>query len=125
MSNTQKGEIHHIGETVTFPSGFSKRLCVISYQDGEYENFLAIDFLKEKGDILNGCRIGQTVTISYNLRSNENPKKAGMWFTSASAWKLESDEQPAQERAHKQDGHPLPQQPAQAETMPEGDDIPF
>ena len=128
MSEQNKitGEIHQIGETITFPSGFSKRLCVITYQSGEYENFLAIDFLKDKGSELDNCVVGQTVTISYNLRSNENPKKPGQWFTNPSAWKMERDEhdqtqQPAPERQHTVAGHQMPD----ASSLPATDDEPL
>ena len=126
MTNIITGEIHHIGETVTFPSGFSKRLCVITFQDGDYQNQLALDFLKDKGDQLDRYQVGQTVTISFNLRSNESPKKPGMWFTSANAWKIEGEHQ-------SQAQQPAPSQPApqstgqQAPSQGEGDcdSIPF
>jgi len=117
--NKITGAIHQIGETVTFPSGFSKRLCVVTYTDGNYENFLAIDFLKDKGSELDNLVVGQIVTISYNLRSNENPNKPGQWFTNPSAWKIESEQQPAQQPAPQQ--QPTPQQ----QEMPAGDSIPF
>ena len=124
MTNIITGEIHHIGETVTFPSGFSKRLCVITFQDGDYQNQLALDFLKDKGDQLDRYQVGQTVTISFNLRSNESPKKPGMWFTSANAWKIEGEHQ-----SQAQQQQPAPSQPAQPHHSQidtgEGDPPPF
>ena len=125
MSQNQiTGEIHQIPEAKTFPSGFTKRLCVLKYKSGEYENFLAVEFLKDKVDLLNGLQVGETITISYNeARSNESPKTPGQWFTSVTGWRIEraenaaQDEQPAPDLQHKQAGHPMAEKPSQAEEL--------
>lgn len=127
MNNEITGEIHQIGETATFPSGFTKRLCVITFEDNGYENHLAVDFVKEKCEVLNRFQVGQTVTISFNLRSNENKNNPGQWFTNPTAWKIEGKHQSQEQPQQPAQSQPAPQQsPAnQQGEMPPGDDIPF
>jgi hypothetical protein len=129
--NTVKGEIHQLPEAQTFPSGFTKRLCVVKYQSREYENFLAVEFIKDKVDLLNSLQVGQQVTVHYNEpRSNENPNKPGMWFTGVTGWRIEADGQthrPDDANNHKQGNHPMPQGAgATVQDTPEDtEEIPF
>jgi hypothetical protein len=126
MTNTIKGEILQIGDTQTFDSGFTKRLCVITFTDGNYENHLAIDFLKEKCGELDRYQVGQTVTISFNLRSNENKNKPGQWFTNPTAWKIEGEHQAQPQEQQQQPAQQRPSQPHHSEVSAgDGDSIPF
>ena len=128
MNNEIKGEIHQIGDTQTFESGFTKRLCVITFTDGSYENHLAIDFVKEKCSVLDRFQVGQTVTISFNLRSNENENKPGQWFTNPTAWKIEGEHQSQAQQQQPAPSQPVittPEQRNQQGAMPDGDKIPF
>jgi hypothetical protein len=135
MTYETTGTIHQLPETVTFPSGFSKRLCVLSIQDGDYENFFAAEFLKDKTTLLDSFQVGQEVKITWNHpRSNENQKNPGNWFTNVAAWRIEATTNqqaaPPQGNEHKMNGQTLPQQEPQRQQPATGpgqetEDIPF
>ena len=69
------GKIKVIGETQTFGSGFTKKELVITTDD-QYPQHIAIDFVKDKCDLLNGYSVGQNVKVSINLGGREwiNPQ---------------------------------------------------
>ena len=86
MSNSYQitGEIIHIGEVETFPSGFCKRLVVVK-TDAQYQNELPFELMKDKTSLVDGCAIGDTITAEINLNGREYNNK---WYLSASAWKI-------------------------------------
>lgn len=81
---TLKGRIKIIGETQTFDSGFSKRQFVIT-TDEQYPQDLAIDFVKDKCNILDQYNEGDEVEVSINLRGNEYN---GKYYVNLQAWKI-------------------------------------
>ena len=60
--------------------------------DREFKGGLAVDFFKEKTELLDGIRVGDTVTAYINTRVNESKTQAGRFFNSISCWKLEKGE---------------------------------
>lgn len=83
-----QGNIYKIGETETFPSGFTKRLLVVE-TEGEYPQKIPMEFVKEKTSILDNYRIGDKVTVDINLRGNEYQEK---FYLSAQGWRIEKTE---------------------------------
>lgn len=83
-----QGTIYKIGETETFPSGFTKRLLVVE-SEGEYPQKIPMEFVKEKTSILDNYKIGDKVTVDINLRGNEYQEK---FYLSAQGWKIEKSE---------------------------------
>ena len=83
-----QGNIYKIGETETFPSGFTKRLLVVE-SEGEYPQKIPMEFVKEKTSILDNYKVGDKVTVDINLRGNEYQEK---FYLSAQGWKIEKSE---------------------------------
>ena len=85
-----QGKIKVIGELQTFPSGFTKRELVVK-TDEQYPQFIPIEFLKDKADLLNNFAIGQSVVVSINLGGREwvNPHNETKYFVSVSGWRIE------------------------------------
>jgi len=87
------GKIKVIGETQTFGSGFTKKELVITTDD-QYPQHIAIDFVKDKCDLLNGYSVGQNVKVSINLGGREwiNPQGVSKYFNSLTGWRIEKSQ---------------------------------
>ena len=87
-----QGKIKLIGETQTFGSnGFRKRELVITTEE-QYPQFLMIEFVQDKTDLLNNYQVGQPVKVSINLRGREwiNPQGEAKYFNSIQGWRIEN-----------------------------------
>ena len=85
------GKIKKIDETKTYGSnGFRKREVVLT-TDEQYPQFLLIEFVQDKCDLLNNFNVGEDVKISINLRGREwqNPQGEIKYFNSIQGWRLE------------------------------------
>ena len=84
------GTIKKIGDLQDFPSGFQKREMVIVTEE-QYPQPIAIDFLKEKGDLLDSYKEGDKVKISINIGGKEwtNPQGEVKYFNSITGWRIE------------------------------------
>ena len=87
-----EGSIIVIKEAEVFASGFSKRTCVIK-TEGEYPDVLAVDFKKDKGDLLDQYSVGDSVKISCYLGGREwdSPAKGMMYFLELTGWTIEGE----------------------------------
>ena len=83
-----KGKIKLIAETQTFDSGFTKRQLVVT-TDEMYPQDVAIDFVKDKCDVLNAYKVGESVSVGINIRGNEYN---GKYYVSLQGWKIERSE---------------------------------
>ena len=87
-----KGTIKVIGETQTFDSGFRKRQIVITTSE-QFPQDVAIDFVKDKVDVLNSYEVGNVVEVSINIRGNEYN---GKYYVNLQGWRIsKSDQAPA------------------------------
>lgn len=89
-----QGTIKQIGETQTFgTNGFRKREVVITTNE-QYPQFLLVEFIQDKTDLLNSYQSGQEVKISINLRGREwvNPQGETKYFNSIQGWRIEAVE---------------------------------
>ncbi len=85
-----KGKIKRITDTQTFGSnGFRKREVVI-VTDEQYPQFLNIEFVQDKTDLLNQFAEGDEVEISINLRGREwiSPQGETKYFNSIQGWRI-------------------------------------
>lgn len=82
---TLTGKAINIGETQTFPSGFTKRILVIETAE-DYPQEVPIEFVKDKCGLLDKINVGQDVTVSINIRGNEYN---GKWYSSIQGWKMD------------------------------------
>ena len=87
------GIIKRLSDTQTFASGFQKREVVIVTEE-QYPQPIAIDFLKEKGDLLDSYKEGDKVNVSINIGGREwtSPQGDVKYFNSITGWKIEKSE---------------------------------
>ena len=79
------GKIKIIGETQTFDSGFSKRQIVIT-SDEQYPSDIPVEFFKEKANVLNGYKVGESVKVDVNIKGSEYQ---GKYYVSLNGWRIE------------------------------------
>ena len=106
MSNLQfTGTIHLIGETKQITDTFSKREFVVTDGADQYPKFINFELIKDNVDLVNGLKVGQEITVSFNLdgRIWTNPQGEDKFFNSLKAWKIEAvGNAPAPKKAPKQ-----------------------
>lgn len=85
-----QGTVSKIGEVITFASGFQKREMVLTTEE-QYPQPISIDFLKEKGDLLNALKVGDSVKVSINIQGREwtSPQGEVKYFNSITGWRIE------------------------------------
>ena len=96
MEHTVTGEIIVIGEVQTFASGFSKRLLVVKTKE-TYAQEIPLEFFKDKCGLLDALKIGQTVTVAFNLLGSEHN---GRYYANLNGWRIESVEQASHTPQH-------------------------
>ena len=92
MNYEVKGTLKVISDTVTFDSGFQKREFVVT-TEGEYPQDIKLEFTKEKTQLLNTAKVGDSVNVAFNLRGNEFK---GKYYVNLQAWKIDYDNGSAQ-----------------------------
>jgi single-strand DNA-binding protein len=81
-----KGLIKVIGDTVQVTEKFSKREIVITVEDAKYPQHITLQATGDKTALLDGCRVGEEVEASFNLKGREWQDKH---FNSLEVWKIE------------------------------------
>ena len=81
-----KGLIKVIGETVQVNDKFSKREVVITVEDAKYPQHITLQATGDRVSLLDGCRVGEEVEASFNLKGREWQDKH---FNSLEVWKIE------------------------------------
>jgi hypothetical protein len=71
---------------------------------------LAVDFFKDKTQLLENIKVGDTVTVHLNARCNESKTQPGRYFNSITGWRIEQGAQEQAQASSKKSG---------------GDDLPF
>lgn len=87
-----QGTIKKIEQTKTFGNnGFRKRELVLT-TDEQYPQFLLIEFVQDKTDLLDAYQVGQSVKVSINLRGREwtSPQGETKYFNSIQGWRIEA-----------------------------------
>ena len=85
-----KGKIKLITETKTYGSnGFRKREMVVT-TDEQYPQFINIEFIQDKTDLLDNFKMGDEVEVSINLRGREwiSPQGETKYFNSIQGWRI-------------------------------------
>ncbi len=119
------GKIKKIDETKTFGNnGFRKREVVVT-TDEQYPQFLLIEFIQDKCDLLDSYNVGEDVKISINLRGREwiNPEGEAKYFNAIQGWRIEKRQEGSAEvpPIESMDGF----EPANNVNDDEPDDLPF
>jgi len=58
--------------------------------DREFKGGLAVDFFKEKTELVSNLKVGDLVTVHINTRVNESKTQPGRYFNSITGWRLEA-----------------------------------
>ena len=91
MSNQITGVIKLINATEAFPSGFQKREFVVTTKE-QYPQDLKFELLKDKCNEIDKFKVGESVTVSANIRGSEYQ---GKYYVSLQAWKIAASGQAA------------------------------
>ena len=86
-----EGKIKVIGETKEYgKNGFRKREVVITTEE-QYPQFLNIEFIQDKTELMNKFSVGENVKIGINLRGREwvSPQGETKYFNSIQGWRIE------------------------------------
>jgi single-strand DNA-binding protein len=86
MSLQLSGTVKAIFDQETFSSGFTKREFVITTAE-QYPQDVKFELVKDKCGLIDRFKVGQSVTVSLNIRGNEH---LGKYYVSLNAWKIEA-----------------------------------
>lgn len=81
-----KGTIHLKGDRKKVTDNMDKQEIVIKTQE-QYPQYIKIDFINAKCDLLNDYGIGREVTVSINLRGNLS-NDGGTAYVNLQGWKI-------------------------------------
>ena len=86
------GTVKFIGPKETIGvNALEKQTIVLEEEtDREFKGGLAVDFFKEKTELLNDIKIGDMITVYINTRVNESKTQAGRFFNSITGRRLEA-----------------------------------
>ncbi len=81
-----KGTVEKLLEIQEFASGYKKQTLVVD-TGGKYPQKIAIDFGREKIDLISNLTEGQEVTVGVNFRGSEYN---GKYYVSLNGWKVDA-----------------------------------
>ena len=86
-------KIYSIGETQNVTDTFSKREFIVETQE-DYKQYLQLQVIKDKCDVLNHFKPGQEVKVHLNLKGRLWTNKEGkeIAFNTLECWKIEKAE---------------------------------
>lgn len=86
-----RGTIYRIGETEVVSDKFKKRELVLK-TDGEYPQYVPIQFTQDKCNSLDKYSNGDVIEVSFNLRGRMWTDKSGVekCFGNIEGWKIET-----------------------------------
>ena len=121
------GKIKVINAEQQVSASFKKRELVVTTEE-QYPQFISINFVQDKCDILNNFKVGEPVKVAINLRGREwvSPQGETKYFNDIQGWKVERLATEAPQ------GQAVPPMPAVEAFAPatdfkeeEHDDLPF
>lgn len=120
------GRIKVINAEQQISASFKKRELVVTTEE-QYPQFISINFVQDKCDLLNNYNVGEEVKVAINLRGREwvNPQGETKYFNDIQGWKIEK--MAAQAAPGQAPPMPTAQafEPAANFTEEEHDDLPF
>jgi len=95
-----KGRVHEIGPVQQVTDSFKKRELVLAYwENPQFVEYITFQATQERVSIFDNLKIGQDVSIDFNLRGRPWTNKEGTttYFNSLVAWRVSplSNQQPA------------------------------
>lgn len=116
MAYELTGKIKLIQDEQTFKSGFTKREMVVTVEDGKYPQDINLEFVQDKGALLNDLSVGQQVTVHFDIRGREYN---GRYFNNLQGWRVT-----VADGAQASESGPPGYAPGELESIGE-EDIPF
>lgn len=91
-TTTIKGVVYKIMPIQNVSEKFQKRELILK-TDGEYPQFVLIQFTQKNIDKLDSITAGSTVVVSYNLRGRlwNNPQGEEKCFTTVEGWNIKTE----------------------------------
>ena len=86
------GKITEIFETTKVTETFKKREFVVEYSENpQYPEFIKLEFIQEKCELLDKYAVDEEVDISFNLKGRKwtDPQGTVKYFNTLQAWKLD------------------------------------
>ncbi len=122
------GIVKKIGETEQITDSFKKRNLVVTTEE-QYPQHLQIEFVQDKGALLDHYSEGDKVTVGINLRGREwtSPQNEVKYFNSISGWRIEKQSAaPAANAGQNGQAAPAKEMPPMPPMQDdEDDDLPF
>ena len=83
------GKIKVINPEQQVSASFRKREMVVATEE-QYPQFISINFVQDKCDLLNSYQVGEAVSVSINLKGREwtNPQGEVKYFNDIQGWKI-------------------------------------
>ncbi|HCB51671.1 TPA: hypothetical protein DEP21_03805 [Patescibacteria group bacterium] len=101
-----QGIVKFIGQKETIGDNLEKQTVVLEENtDREFKGSLAVDFFRDKIQLLESVKVGDLITVHLNTRCNESKTQPGRYFNSITAWRVETG---AQQSAPAQANDDLP-----------------
>jgi hypothetical protein len=120
------GKVKVVGAEQQVSASFKKRELVVTTEE-QYPQSIMIEFVQDKTDLLNSCKVGDNVKVSINLGGREwvNPQGETKYFNSIKGWRIEK----IQSEGAAAPSVPMPAaqafEPATSFKEEEHDDLPF
>ena len=87
MSYDLTGKVKLVMDAKTISDKFTVREFVVTVEDGNYPQDIALQFVNDKVSLLDTIQVGQEVTVSFDIRGREYN---GRYFNNLNAWKLQA-----------------------------------
>ncbi len=87
MSYDLTGKVKIVMDAKTISDKFTVREFVVTVEDGNYPQDIALQFVNDKVSLLDPLQVGQEVTVSFDIRGREYN---GRYFNNLNAWKLQT-----------------------------------
>ena len=86
------GTVKVVGAEQQVSEKFRKRDIVITDNSSQYPQHIQFQATQDRCNIIDGCAIGQEVTVHFNMRGREwkDPKDGSIkYFNTLEAWKID------------------------------------
>ncbi|MES2730417.1 MAG: DUF3127 domain-containing protein [Bacteroidota bacterium] len=87
-----QGKIVEIFDTTQVSEKFRKREFVIEYAENpQYPEFVKFELVQDKCDLIDNCREGEEIDVSFNIRGRAWTNQQGVrnYFNSLQAWRIQ------------------------------------
>ena len=88
-----KGKIKVIGDTKQVSDKFKTRELVLTDDSSEYPQHISFQLTQDKCSILDNLKVGDTLTVHFNLRGREwiSPQGEAKYFNTLEVWRIVSE----------------------------------